>query len=173
MALTIENGTGVAGANSYISVTDARTYAAARGLTLPATEGAVEVLLTKALDYIEALRGEFQGIKTASTQALQWPREGAYLDGYELDVDEIPDVLPDAQAQLACDAYGAGTAVDLMPAGTGREVIMERVEGAVQVQYAPSGTTAPQPYLTKARALLEPLLRGHGMGGIRLEAVRV
>lgn len=172
MALTIENGTGVAGATSYISVADARAYAAARGLTLPAADAAVEVLLTDALDYIEALRMEFQGVKTAKANALQWPRTGVMLDGYALDVDEIPDVIPNAQAQLACDAYGGGTALDLMPVGAGREVIRESVEGAVEVEYAPSGTTNPQPQLTRARALLEPLLKGRG-GGIRWESVRV
>jgi hypothetical protein len=168
MALIIEDGSGVAGANSYISVTNAKAYAAARGLTIGTVDAAIEILLTKALDYIEALRGEFQGSKTDATQALQWPRAGAYLDGVEIEDDEIPAVLPMAQAQLAVDAY----TLDLMPVGDGRAVVRERVEGAVEVQYDPGGNTNAQPSLTAAMALLEPLLES-AIGGGLLSSLRV
>jgi hypothetical protein len=162
MALTIEDGSGVAGANSYIDVATARTYAVARGLTLPAADGDVEALLIKAMDFIEAYRGDFQGIKTAATNPLQWPRTGVALDGYPLAADSIPQVLKDAQAQLAVEAQNA----DLMPTGTGREVVMERVD-VVQVQYAESGNTNPQPIFTKAEALLKPLFKSGLFGSLR------
>lgn len=162
MALTIEDGSGVAGASSYIDVAAARTYAAARGLTLPAADGDVEALLIKSMDFIEAYRGDFQGLKTAATNPLQWPRTGVTLDGYPLAEDAIPQVLKDAQAQLAVDAQNA----DLMPTGTGREVVMERVD-VVQVQYAESGNTNPQPIFTKAEALLKPLFKSGLFGSLR------
>jgi hypothetical protein len=162
MALTIEDGSGVAGANSYIDVATARTYAVARGLTLPAADGDVEALLIKAMDFIEAYRGDFQGIKTSATNPLQWPRTGVTLDGYPLAADSIPQVLKDAQAQLAVEAQNA----DLMPTGTGREVVMERVD-VVQVQYAESGNTNPQPIFTKAEALLKPLFKSGLFGSLR------
>lgn len=162
MALTIEDGSGVAGANSYIDVVAARTYAVARGLALPAADGDVEALLIKSMDFIEAYRGDFQGLKTAATNSLQWPRTGATLDGYPLAEDAIPQVLKDAQAQLAVDAQNA----DLMPTGTGREVVMERVD-VVQVQYAESGNTNPQPIFTKAEALLKPLFKSGLFGSLR------
>jgi len=158
MALVIEDGSGVTGANSYISVTDAKAYAAARGLTIGTVDAAIEILLTKALDYIEALRDQFQGVKVSSTQALQWPRTGVQVDGYDVAEDEIPAILPQAQARLAVDAY----TLDLMPVGDGRAVVMERVEGAVQVQYEPGGNTNAQPSFTAAEALLDPLLRAGG-----------
>lgn len=188
MALIVEDGSGVAGANSYISVTDARAYATARGLRLPTTSAealayaaliglstltpdeAVEILLTMGLDFIEGFRSQFQGSKTAEANALQWPRTGACLDGFELDDDEIPAVLPQAQAQLACDAYGGGTPVSLMPSGTdGREVLREKVD-VIEVQYSPGSGGSPQPTFTAARALLRPLLRG---AGLFLQTVRV
>ena len=162
MALTIEDAPGVAGAHSYIDVAAARTYAVARGLTLPVADGDVEALLIKAMDFIEAYRGDFQGLKTAATNSLQWPRTGVTLDGYPLAEDAIPQVLKDAQAQLAVDAQNA----DLMPTGTGREVIMERVD-VVQVQYAESGSTNPQPIFTKAEALLKPLFKSGLFGSLR------
>jgi hypothetical protein len=175
MALVIEDGSGVTGANSYISEADARTYASDRGLTLPAAGTGTDpliALLIKAKDYIESFRAEFQGVKAASTNPLQWPRSGAYLDGYLIGDDEVPDVLPQAQAQLAIDAYNGGVAQDLMPSSDGREVVAEAVEGAVSVQYAQNGDNNPQPMFTAARALLEPLLRS-SVGGGALVAIRV
>ena len=157
MALTIEDGTGIAGANSYITVEDAQGYADLRGLSVTITEA----LLIKACDYLESLRGDYQGEKTDGDNALQWPRSGVTVDGFDIGTDEIPDILIRAQAQLACDA----ATVDLMPNGTGREIIATSVEGAVTVQYAASGDTAPQPDLTAARALIAPLLRTANRGG--------
>lgn len=162
MALVIEDGSGVAGANSYIDVTAARAYASARGLSLPATDADVEVLLIKAMDFIEAFRTEFQGLKTDTAQALQWPRTGATLDGYEVASDTIPTVLASAQAQLAADA----NLQELMPTRTGREVVMEKVD-VISVQYAESGDTNPQPIFTKAEALLKPLLKRGLFGSLR------
>lgn len=162
MALIVEDGSLPNGANSYVSVSATRAFATARGITLPAAPAApaidpVEILLTKALDYIEALRGEFQGNKLSAAQVLQWPRSGVTVDGFPVDKTTIPEVLPKAQAQLACDAYTLGT---LMPVGDGRVVIEERVEGAVDIKYADHGDSNPQPQLTAARHLLAPLLLG-------------
>jgi hypothetical protein len=157
VSLTVEDGSLPDAANSYVSVSDTRAFAAARGITLPALTGDVEVLLTKALDYIEALRAEFQGSKLSAAQSLQWPRSGVSVDGFPVATNEIPDVLPKAQAQLACDVYALGT---LTPIGDGRVVVEERVEGAVDIKYADHGDSNPQPQLTAARKLLAPLLLG-------------
>ena len=167
MALIVEDGTGVAGANSYIDADTARAYAAARGLSLPADDSAVESLLINAMDFIEAYRGQFQGRKVSATNPLQWPRVGVVLDGYPLPENVIPQALKDAQAQLAVDA----SSQELMPVGPGREVVMERVD-VVQVQYAESGVTNPQPVFTKAEALLAPLLKS-GLFGGSLRSIRV
>jgi hypothetical protein len=169
VSLTVEDGSLPDAANSYVSVSDTRLFAAARGITLPGTDAAVEVLLTKALDYIEALRAEFQGNKLSTTQSLQWPRVGCAVDGFPVAQNEIPAVLPKAQAQLACDVYALGT---LMPTGDGRVVIEERVEGAVDTKYADHGDNNPQPQLTAARHLLAPLLLGGESTGFGI-SVRV
>ena len=157
MSLTVEDGSLPHAANSYVSVSDTRIFAVARGIVLPAADAAVEVLLVKAMDYIEALRGEFQGSKLSAAQTLQWPRSGVAVDGFAVASTEIPAVLPKAQAQLACDVFALGT---LTPIGDGRVVIEERVEGAVDVKYADHGDSNPQPQLTAARHLLAPLLLG-------------
>jgi hypothetical protein len=162
VSLIVENGSLPNGANSYVSVSDTRLFAAARGIALPSADAAVEVLLIKAMDYVESFRSEFQGAKLSAAQVLQWPRTGVVVDGFAVASTEIPAVLPKAQAQLACDVFALGT---LTPVGSGRVVIEQRVEGAVDTKYADHGDSNPQPQLTAARALLAPLMQGGGVTG--------
>lgn len=158
MALTIETGAGVAGANSYISVVNAQTWVTARGIAVTVTEA----LLLKAMDYLESLRAEYQGVKTDSTQALQWPRAGVYIDGVLFDEDAIPQELISAQCQLARDAY----TMTLLPSGDGREVISESyAKGVVAKTYSPGSGGSPKPHLRAADAFLAPLLKSAVGGG--------
>lgn len=174
MSLTVEDGSLPNGANSYVSVSDTRTFAAARGLSLPASgapgDAAIEVLLTTALDYIEALRAEFQGSKLSKSQVLQWPRSGVYIDGFAVGTDEIPACLVQAQMRIACYAYANGGA--LTAVSDGRVVVEERIEGAVDIKYADHGDNKPQPQFPEADRLLAPLLDGGSVAGFGV-SVRV
>jgi hypothetical protein len=162
MALIVEDGSGVAGANSYVSVAEVRAWAGVRGLTLPATDGAVEILVVKAMDFLESFRARFTGSKTDSAQALQWPRTGATLDGVALDDDVIPAELKSALFQLTVDAQ----TLELQPTGTGREVLREKVD-VLETEYAERGSGTVQPQFTKALAFLQPLLNSGGAFGLR------
>jgi len=78
MALTVEDGTGKANADSYISQTDADTYfsnhdspTAWTGLTSDQKDAALRYATT-ALDGLFA----WEGFVVTSTQALGWPRSG-------------------------------------------------------------------------------------------------
>lgn len=165
MALVIENGSLVAGANSYVAVEDARAYADARASILPAGDAEVEAALIVAMDYLESLRAQYQGQKVdPALQSLQWPRTGVVIDGWQVPTDHIPKELKDAQCQLALEV-SAGT--DLMPTGDGREVIREKVD-VLETEYAPGAGGAPQPYLAKVMAFLEPLMSAGGFGGIKV-----
>ena len=157
MALILETGSIVAGANTYVGVEDVRAYADARGLTLPEPDGDVEVLLVKAMDFLEAQEGRMQGARVDKDQELSWPRSGVTVNGFELGEDAIPKQLKNAQCQLACDA----ASTDLLPNGDGREVIREKVD-VLETEYAKTGSSAAQPQLVKAEALLAPLLSNSG-----------
>src|SRR5688572_8818215 len=128
MALTIETGAGVTGADSYASVAEARAYATSRGITslTALTDAQVEVLLRKASDFLESLESRFKGSRVADDQALAWPRSDVYLFSSDtlFDEEDIPAQILTAQCQLACDAAGT----DLLPNGTGREVIRQKVD---------------------------------------------
>jgi hypothetical protein len=78
MALIVEDGTGLANAESYVSVAAATTYHANVGNTAWAaitSDTTKEQLLRKATDYMVAqYRLQYAGCRRYSTQSLDWPR---------------------------------------------------------------------------------------------------
>lgn len=169
MSLVIENGTIVSGANSYVTIAEAKAYASARALALPALDADIEPLLISAMDYLESKRSQYQGTKTSPlTQALQWPRTGVYIDCVEIASDVIPKELKDAQCRLACEQFAG---VDIMPTKTGPFVTEETV-GPLTTKYDASQGTGTIPDMTSIDALLAPLFSQCGQG-FALRTVRL
>lgn len=96
MALIIESGSIVTGANSYVTTTELTDFATARGITVT---GDPEELLLKAMDYLETL--SFIGLKKTRDQPLQWPRVEVWIDAYDFPDDEIPQELKNGQILVA------------------------------------------------------------------------
>lgn len=163
MALIIEDGSLVVGANSYVTIAEAIQYATQRREPFPTDEGEVEALLHDAMDYIEAQRRKFAGKKVSSLQGTQFPRVGCIVDGTEFPSTAIPNELKLAQCQLAVDSYNVG---GLTPSATGYAVSKEKVD-IIEVHYAAgstmSGGSSPaEPAFPKADSLLEPLYGDFG-----------
>lgn len=95
MALTVETGELIDGANSYISLDDAISFVSSRGYTSILTDG----LLLRAMDVIESL--SFLGERVSTAQSLQFPRRGIVCNGAELASDVIPAQLKAAQCWMA------------------------------------------------------------------------
>jgi hypothetical protein len=129
MAIVIEDGTGLADAEAYISVADADTYFAARGNTAwaaLATEQK-EQALRLGSDYMGQAYGQrWCGTRTTTTQALDWPRTGAC--GIAADVVPVP--VQRANAELAVRASAGELLAD-----QGAQVKSETV-GPISVTYA-------------------------------------
>jgi hypothetical protein len=133
MALIVETGAIVTGAESYCTVAFANTYLANRGYTawdaLDDTD-AKEPALRKATDYMLAMfKGRWQGEIVDEDQALDWPRYDVVVDGYEVDYTIVPEAVKRACAELA---YRASTS-DLSP-DLNQGVISEQV-GSISVTY--------------------------------------
>ena len=92
MAIIVEDGSIVADSNSFVSEVELSTYAINRGVTL---SGDTDSLLLKATDYLETLN--YKGNRYTKDQSLQWPRSNVSIDGFSVDVDEIPEDLKTAQ----------------------------------------------------------------------------
>jgi hypothetical protein len=135
MALIVEDGSIVANANSYVSDADYTAYAAARGKTIGASAAIRDQELILAMDYIESHRAQFQGSKVSSAQALQWPRTGAYIDGFAIGSDEIPQELKSAQIEAAILANSTA----LLPSGNTQNVQSEKL-GELQISYFQNGS---------------------------------
>lgn len=101
MALVVEDGTGVAGADSYVSVTAFRAWATGRGYLLPTDDVEVESLLRKACDFIE--RKQFIGETEFADQGLSFPRLVTDAEGVAVSTG-IPARLKTAQYLLAMES---------------------------------------------------------------------
>lgn len=150
MAIVVEDGSIVTGANSYVSEAEVTAYATERGITLTATES---VLIYKAMDYFESL--DFIGEIYQEDQPLQWPRVQAVIDGYEVDYNEIPNEVKQAQLSIAIaidEGYGPLQNVD-------RQVSREKVD-VIEVSYA-AGSTAST-FSPTINAKVKKLLKAAG-----------
>lgn len=101
MTIVIEDGTGLANANSYASESTFETYTEDRGIT-PAT-GDAEAALIRATQAIDAkYRARFNGYKARQrAQALEWPRQGV-LDTQSFLVPA--NAVPIEIVQATCEA---------------------------------------------------------------------
>ncbi len=160
--IIVENGSVVAGANSYVSEAGLLDYAASRGITL---SGATDVLIIKAMDYIESL--SFIGDRHIEEQPLQWPRDEVYIDSYYIERETIPKELKNGvyTAALAIDA-----ALDPLRV-VERTIKREAVEGAVDTTYADSA--ASETIVRTISAALYKIIRPGGHGGTAFRVVRV
>lgn len=97
--ITVENGTVVAGANSYVTVAEFTQFCTDRNILISYTYGDESQLLIQAMDYFE--QQPFKGIKYIETQPLQFPRSDLWIDGYLEESDQIPQLVKDAQITIA------------------------------------------------------------------------
>ena len=105
MAITIipEDGTGLATANSYLSLAAAETYfeahlyAAAWGAATDANKNKALAQATRLLD----ANSVWKGYKLTSTQLLQWPRKDVEHDNFCLATNVVPVEVRNATAELA------------------------------------------------------------------------
>lgn len=128
MALILEDGTGVAGADAYDPVADADAWLTARGMLVFAALSSAdqEPHMRKAVEHVEALAADgLTGYKRFITegeiQPLNYPRLGAYyLDGGVIGTAEIPLAYREA-IYVACERSAEGTLESSLPTGIKRE----------------------------------------------------
>jgi hypothetical protein len=164
IAIIVEDGTNVIGANSWVSVDDYISYAASRGVTVTGDADVLASQLLQAVDYINTYRDRFKGAKTYITQTMQWPRQYVTIDNADWPKDVIPPELIAAQCQLGMALFAGITFNANVAAGL--PVIMEKVD-VIETQYASPSAVAgfswQEASLPVVDGLLAPLLRGSAM----------
>lgn len=170
-ALIIEDGSVVAGANSYVTAQEIVDYAALRGVTIANDEDQVDILAIKAMDYLNTLCyiGE---LVEPGVQPLPWPRKciepGDTADDW---VYTIPANLKTAQMQLGLDVFNG---IELTPSGPKTAQMKRSKVGPIEREFFEiSGVlgSVDEARLTVASAALAPLLCGHG--AFTLTTIRV
>ena len=171
ITITVEDGSNVANANSFVTLVEARSYAEARGVTLPVADDSLAVMLIKACDYLEAQANRYQGEIANESQALQWPRIDVYISGSEtaFPSNAIPKQLKAAQCATVL-AINEG--VDIMPNYSAADFVVEERVGPITTKYADPSKVGITPTLTNVEALLQPLF-GSTLTGFALRTTRV
>lgn len=129
--MIIEDGTGKPDAESYATAQELADYAVKYGVKVPSDTVALEALLRRAALAMEVM--SWKGHRSSANQALTWPRNELHLDGTTQPHGLLPDRIRYGQMALASELH----ANDLNPPETRKgAVIRERVEGAVEREYA-------------------------------------
>lgn len=151
--LVIEDGSIVAGADSYVTVLEYQTYAAARGWVTGEDDAADEVVLRRAFDAINR-NWQYRGATMAADQAGAWPRT---IEA------GIPQRVKYAQSEMAHLIQGGA---DPMATITGTASRVKAKAGPVETETEYLGGLASARY-TAVDGLLRPYLLA-GAGQIQL-----
>ena len=136
MSLIVEDGTIVAGAESFVTVAAANTYHSNRGNATWATitTAQAEEALRRATDYMEQMyRNRWKGFRVSSSQALSWPRADVELEDGPYRNTVATDIVP-TEVKNACSEYALRAAAGELAADLEQAVVSEGV-GPMRVEY--------------------------------------
>lgn len=168
MALTVEDGTGLAAADAYVDVAFVDAYAAAYGETSwtgSSDTAAKEVAIRQAARWSDLeYQTRWRGAKFLQAQALDWPRERVYVEGFYLPTNTLPEQLKQANAVLSIQALADGTLFAVASTATGSAVKRTKKQIGpllTETEYV-AGADASQKQFDAVDALVRPLLRPGG-----------
>lgn len=166
MTLTVEDGTGLAAADSYNSLSEFESYAEAYGLTLSSADDELrEAALRRGFVYINtayATRWPGTAVKGRG-QAGAWPRRYAYdASGNLIPSDEVPREVKQAHNEAAVRELT--TPGSLTPDASGATRVIQETVGPISVRYSDKGdpADAARPTVTLIDEILAPVLTGAG-----------
>lgn len=154
--MALDTTIGGTDSDSYGTLAEADAYHAAYGnVDWALLDGAEkEVVMRRAVAYIDT-GYSFKGIKTESTQALEWPRSGVVVDGSYIDSDVIPVAVKRAQFELALKAVSENLIED-QEAGS----ITEETVDVITVKYSEYSNSGTKRFTVADRLLNKYVLSG-------------
>ena len=160
--LIIEDGSQVAGANSYVTDAEYVAYAAARGLAVGEDAAAREIELIQSMDYLFSREPDMQGERTLGTQENVYPRSGVYIRNTLLASDSIPTELKNSQME----GGAAANSQSLLINTTSQNIESEKVDVLEQSFF--SGGSWENVRLDRVMNYLKPLLNRRLAGLVRI-----
>lgn len=165
IALVVETGSGVSGANTYISAADADLYQSNRGRSswTSLSDDAKAVALIMATEAIDSLY-PWIGKKKTSTQGLKWPR----IEGLDDIGDEIPlvdsdgfevDGVPQAVANACAEAAFLSLTEELFQDDDPRGKVIRKKTDVLETEYQPDSPTS-KPAMPTIFGSINAMLKG-------------
>lgn len=167
MAIVVEDGSIIVGANSYVSRADYIAHAATLGITI-ADDSNADVELITSRSFIDQHEENLKGDRYSRDQDTSYPRSNLVIEGWSWTHEEIPRQVILCQMAFALDVHSG---IDLWNPPANPELVTksERVEGAVSVEYA-IGSNQSQKLgrSSTGDAMLASLLNRSGLFSIQL-----
>ncbi len=135
MSLIVEDGTGLAGAESYGSVAESNAYHTPRGNEAAWSDLDTDVKerhLRNATTFMRVYRSSWAGARVHSAQRLDWPRQGVVVDNFNVLSTIVPTDVKEACFELALRDV-AGALLPDLDAGS-NQVKREKV-GPLETEY--------------------------------------
>ncbi|MGX5220235.1 DnaT-like ssDNA-binding protein [Pseudomonas segetis] len=143
MALVIEDGSIVPGADSYSTVAELDAYATNYGVTIPDDDAAKESVLRRA--YLEMNAMPWKGEPVSMDQTGAWPRYDVCRGRFILPSNSIPPSVKQGQMALAAEIHGD----DLVDPDTKQGAITREKTGPLETEYATISKSASKPAATR------------------------
>lgn len=139
MALVIETGLIVPGAESFATAAELVAYATNFGRVIPTDTPSQEALLRRAALQMDAM--PWKGRAVNRDQALAWPRYDVCRNGWTLPSDSIPAQIKAGQLALATEIH----ADDLSPPEQRLGAISREKVGPIDTEYATANPIISKP----------------------------
>lgn len=176
VVFTVEDGTIIDGANSYVTVAYADDYLSIKADSSDWTALSDVVvqkylmLATRVLDQ----RAKFPNtVPTDTTQSLRWPRQGAYdRDGESIPDDVIPQQIQEATVEIAFNFFNNSVDPNNPTQGATQGVVNKLKVGPIEIDYAQGVAVANHILPLGINLILYPLGTISGTGGSRAVPIR-
>ncbi len=131
--ITVEDGSIVAGANSYVTAAEIAEMCGLYGIALPEDAAAIEVAARKGFMMINSLESEFQGLRVSAEQSGSFPRSGMIAYGFLYPDYRVPIQVKEAQI-FAIDAV-LNKGYDINAISSGQVLKSFELSGVIKEEY--------------------------------------
>lgn len=160
MTLIVEDGSIVADADSFISLSRGRELASRFGLTISPDDDTANIELIQGAMYVNAQESRMSGDRVSAEQTMCYPRSYVYKYGFLIPDNSIPNELEKAQIYAAAEIHANGSP---WSTNNGQVVASESVSGAVATTYFNTGSSGSSYTIDAVDVILRPLLGGNGL----------
>ena len=161
ITLVVETGQIVAGANTFVDLTDARTQIEALGLTLDADDEKAKAQLTQGYYQLKrSYQSRLKGQLVSQEQTGVFPRLYVDANGFNVGSDTIPQDIINAQLAYA-DSINRGA--DLNKTAKAQEVSSESLDGVGSKTYKSGSSSRTTPLVPAVTQWLQPYMKSNGL----------